>query len=190
MKRIVFYDDGSYSGTQLVSMMQEYMGIKNKKTQEQHVHELSESGKEALEKKQILFFFFAFNPNSENRIMEDLMKLGLKDVSFAYIEDMGKRCLENGGRIQFKNEEQRNLVKTVLQNVGLSVINSQKMINTTAYKEGWDLERAEKAALGYNDSQQMVFLKSSVPTYTITAFWEEGKYGEFEWKPIFRRTKK
>lgn len=40
------------------------------------------------------------------------------------------------------------------------------------------------------NAQQIVFLKSSVPTYTITAFWAEGTYKGFEWKPLFRRTNK
>ena len=39
-------------------------------------------------------------------------------------------------------------------------------------------------------TQQMVFLKSSVPTYTITAFWQSGRYKGFEWTPLFRRTEK
>lgn len=188
--RIAFYDDGSYSGTQLVSMMQEYMGVTKRKTREQHVRELSDAGKDALKKKKILFFFFTFNRKNEGSIIEELKKLGLKDVSFHCIEDMSRKCLEDGGRIKFKDDTQRNLVKEVLRSIGRSVIDSNKLIDGISYKEGWDEKRAKEAALGYNDAQQMVFLKSSVPTYTITAFWQEGRYQGFDWKSLFKRTRK
>ncbi len=69
-------------------------------------------------------------------------------------------------------------------------------VNNGRRKESFTREKnsnffgVENSALGYNNAQQMVFLKSSVPTYTITAFWESGTYNNFEWKPLFKRTKK
>ncbi|MCM1535027.1 MAG: HD domain-containing protein [Clostridium sp.] len=189
VNKIIFYDDGSYSGTQLISIMQEYMGISKRRTKEHHVQELSDCHKEVLKKKQIEFFFFAFNRNSEQEIANDLREMGLQNVVFEYIEDMSTSCLEAGGMVEFENDEQRELVKSVLKEIGISVLNSTKMENDS-YKDGWNKPRIEKAALGYNDAQQMIFLKSSVPTYTITAFWAEGQYKGMEWKPLFRRTKK
>lgn len=58
------------------------------------------------------------------------------------------------------------------------------------YKPRWNEERIKASALGCNDAQQMVFLKFSVPTYTITAFWQHGWCYGVEWKPLFRRTQK
>lgn len=89
----------------------------------------------------------------------------------------------------FKNEEQKEQVKVFLEDVGYQIMKSSKS-NEGEYKDGWSEERAREASLGYNDSQQMVFLKSSVPTYTITAFWQRGKYKDIEWEPLFRRTLK
>lgn len=52
-------------------------------------------------------------------------------------------------------------------------------------------DRIENSKLGYNDAQQLVILKSNVPTYTITPIWlSGGKYRESEWQPLFDRTDK
>lgn len=187
--RIIFFDDGSYSGTQLVSIMQEYMGVAERKTQEEHVKELPEECKELLCKKDIWFFFCAFNKNNEEDIRAELKQTGLEKISFDYIEDMSVQCLEAEKDSWFKNKEQRKLTRKVLYEIGLSVLRSSKMSGDT-YKEGWSQERIEQGALGYNNAQQMVFLKSSVPTYTITAFWAEGIYKGIAWEPLFKRTKK
>lgn len=189
VEQIIFFDDGSYSGTQMITIMQEYMGVKERKTDEHHVEKLPDECKKALKEKQIRFFFIAYNKSKEENMIKELNEIGLKNISFHYIEDISIQKLEAGEHTWFESEEQRNLVKEVLHDVGLSIIRSIKMPEGVC-KAGWDLERVENAALGYNDAQQMVFLKSSVPTYTITAFWETGAYNNFEWKPLFRRTKK
>lgn len=184
---ITFFDDGSYSGTQLVSIMQEYMGIQNRKTQEIHVKELPDDCKEILKQKSLCFFFIAYNKSKEAEMRCELGKIGMEKVDFFCFEDMSIRQLEENGA--FTSEEQRKIVKEILQEVGFSVITSTKQIDGK-YKKGWNEERASKAALGYNDAQQMVILKSSIPTYTISAFWAEGNYKNFAWQPLFKRTKK
>lgn len=189
VRKIVFYDDGSYSGTQMISIMQEYMGAAERKTQEKHVEELPEECKTALRDKNICFFFCAFNKDKESSLRTELKKIGLEKVAFDYVEDMSIGFLECVRDSWFKDDEQRELLKKVLNDIGLSLMLSSKMPDGLC-KEGWNQERIERAALGYNDSQQMVILKSSVPTYTITAFWADGIYKDMEWIPLFRRTNK
>lgn len=189
INKLMFFDDGAFSGTQLTSIMQEYMGIKDKKTNEEHVKELSDGAKEALRKKEIVFFLIAFNKANELNIKNELSEMGLCSVRFAYIEDMSTKCLEKQGNAVLSDEEQRLCVKETLESIGCELLNSTKQ-SGGKYKKNWNKERVAEAALGYNDSQQMVFLKSSVPTYTITAFWCEGKYKGVKWEPLFRRTDK
>lgn len=187
--KIVFFDDGSYSGTQMVSIMQEYMGVEKRKTKEKHVKKLTEDGMKALQKRQIQFFFVAYNKSKEAEMLEELKEIGLDNVGISCIKDMSMKLLEKNDGKLFEDEEQRSLVKNVLADIGRSVMRSTKM-EEGVYREGWDEDRVNNAALGYNDAQQMVFLKSSVPTYTITAFWQSGEFNGFGWKPLFRRTKK
>ncbi|MCM1049921.1 MAG: HD domain-containing protein [Clostridiales bacterium] len=187
--KIMFFDDGSYSGTQLTSIMQEYLGIKDKKTKEEHVQVLPKNLRDTFCKKELVFFLIAFNKSKEKELKLELSELGLTNISFKYINDMSNKCLEEQTNLAFKNDEQREGVKNLLKNVGFELMNSTKKVDEK-YKDGWSEERVKNAALGYNDSQQMVFLKSSVPTYTITAFWKEGIYNGFKWNPLFRRTDK
>lgn len=187
--KIMFFDDGSYSGTQLTSIMQEYLGIEDKKTKEEHVHALPQELRDVFCNKELVFFLIAFNKSKEEKLKSELLELGLSNVSFEYINDMSNKYLEKHSNLVFNDEDQRECVKKLLKNVGFELMDSTKKADEV-YKEGWDSERVEKAALGYNDSQQIVFLMSSVPTYTITAFWKEGIYNGFKWKPLFRRTDK
>lgn len=185
--QIVFFDDGSFSGTQLISIMQEYLGVKTK-TKEQHVDELPTELKRVFLEKRIIFLFLAFNKSKEDEIKKELSGIGLNNVEFFCIEDMSLRWLSDRKEI-FENETQRNLVEEFLNKVGYSILKSSKCKNGI-YKEGWSEERISESALGYNNAQQMVFLKSSVPTYTITAFWKKGQYNNISWEPLFLRTEK
>lgn len=189
VNQIMFFDDGAFSGTQLTSIMQEYLGVQNRKTKEIHVKELPEELKNIFCKKELIFFLIAFNKSQETALKQELSTLGLHEVRFEYIKDMSNKYLEQQSESIFADDEQRECVKKLLTEIGFALMDSSKR-EGEKYKEGWSFERVEKAALGYNDSQQMVFLKSSVPTYTITAFWREGKYKEIQWKPLFRRTDK
>lgn len=188
-EKIIFFDDGAFSGTQLTSIMQEYLGIEDKKTKEKHVRALPQELKVDFCRKEIIFFLIAFNKSKEEDLKSELAGLGLTNVSFEYIEDMSSKYLEKSPNALFSDDEQRESVKELLEKIGFELINSTKKVNGE-YKDGWNSERVKKAALGYNDSQQIVFLMSSVPTYTITAFWKEGIYNRFKWKPLFRRTDK
>lgn len=186
---IIFFDDGSYSGMQLISIMQEYLGISAEKrtTDEQHVVPLEAALQEKLLGKNIIYCFLLFNVSKQEDTKKALCELGLKNVNFAYAQDMSSKIFEQDDI--FENDEQKRLVKEFLHDVGYNIIKSQKS-EDGSYKEHWSDQRAQDSALGYNDAQQMVILKSSVPTYTITPFWQKGTYRSIDWHPLFLRTNK
>lgn len=146
---------------------------------------LDEQLRERLKGITVVFMFLMFNSDKEEEIKADLSKLGISKVQFLYSNDMKQLGMRNAGL--FADNKQRDIVKKFLGDVGYQLIKRAKTINGT-YKEGWNDKRAHDASLGYNDAQQMFFLKSSVPTYTITAFWQDGVYNDIEWKPLFKRT--
>lgn len=186
---LVFYDDGSYFGKQMISIMQEYMDIpiEKRSTHEHHVKPLDEELKDKLKEKTIIFYFLLFNSENLESTKKQLEEIGLKNIRFAFSQNMDKKIFEDD--ILFTDEDQKTMVKDFLSEIGYAVLKSSKCKNGT-YSKGWDEERICLSALGYNDSQQMVFLQASVPTYTITAFWQEGIYNSLKWKPLFHRTKK
>ena len=82
-------------------------------------------------------------------------------------------------------------MKKYVSEIGKEILSSAKRDDKGVLKENWTVERIENGKLGYNDSQQLVILKSNVPTYTITPIWlSGGKYKGNEWKPLFDRTDK
>ena len=90
----------------------------------------------------------------------------------------------------FINEEQKQLVKNCLCKIGKEVLISTKKLPTGEYKSRWNRERIDTSALGYNDAQQLVVFSSNIPTYSVTAFWANGKFSNYEWKGLFQRTNK
>lgn len=182
---VYFYDDGAYSGRQIVSIFQEYMGVETEKryTNEHHVEILDEVQKNILLKKKIRILFVVFNENSKEFIQSELNKLGLQDVEIMFYASMKDKVFDK--KSLFASEKQRNLVRDSLKVIGNEIVQFSKRQH-----QGWDDKRIEEAALGYNDAQQMVFTISSVPTYTIVPFWMSGEYHGEEWEGLFVRTDK
>lgn len=185
---LCFFDDGAYSGRQVVSIFQELMGVpkENRSTDEEHCQELSEEDKSRLKHANIILSYLCFNTNSEEYIKSELKKIGIEKVQICFVENLNKSIFE---KVQFTDDNQTILVKTCLSKIGEQIMESIKKVDGE-YKPRWDGERITKAALGYNDAQQMVIFSNNVPTYTITAFWQNGVFGTNPWIGLFQRTDK
>lgn len=185
---LCFFDDGAYSGKQVISIFQELMGIpeNERTTNEHHVDQLSDENKTRLKEANIILSYLCFNDDSREYIMSELRKLGLEKVDIFFVENLNKSVFQ---KTSFSNDRQAHLVRSCLTDIGKDIMQSRTIVNGE-YKQRWDKERVEKAALGYNDAQQMVFFSTNVPTYTITAFWQNGKYKGHEWTGLFQRTVK
>ena len=175
----IFFDDGSYSGKQILSIFQEYMGIPKDErvTAENHVCELNDHLKDKLKNTHIILFFVCFNVYNKEELLTGFSDLGLIKIEILYANEMNSELYDSLSPI----------VKNTLKTIGLSLIKSIKADNPN-----WSNKRIEEAALGYNNAKQMVISKSSVPTYTLSAFWIEKGYTDngINWKPLFKRTPK
>ncbi len=180
---ICFFDDGAYSGKQVVSIFQELFGIptEQRTTDESHVAELSYELKESLKKCPIVLSYVCFNSLSKGYIIDELSKLGINNVDIFFHNDLSAKVFDDKSSI-FADSTQRELVKSKLSDIGYKIIKSEKS------SDKWDDERLRKAALGYNDAQQMVIFDVNVPTYTILPFWFNGKYNDINWRGLFQRT--
>ena len=186
---LCFFDDGAYSGRQVVSIFQEFMGIpvEERATNEHHVDELSEENKENLRKSKIVLLYLCFNPEAQEYIRAQFKELGIMNVEIHYCKDLSIKKFDEQDSI-FKSEEQRELVKSCLKEIGEEVVLSIKKLESGKYKERWDEQRVMEAALGYNDAQQMVVCSNNVPKYLISAFWCNGKAKGMDWTGLFQRT--
>jgi HD superfamily phosphohydrolase len=188
---ILFFDDGAYSGKQAVSIFQELMGvpIEQRATYEKHGNELASEYKEKIKNINIILGFICFNSQSENYILEELKKLGICNVCIVYEHDLiNKKVFEPQTNI-FKSKEQLIIVEKYMKEIGYEVLKSTKT-EEGKFKKNWSEERINNSALGYNDAQQIVVFDFNIPTYSLTALWQNGTYKRREWKGLFQRTDK
>jgi deoxynucleoside triphosphate triphosphohydrolase SAMHD1 len=188
---ILFFDDGAYSGKQAVSIFQELMGVPKeyRATYEEHSKELVPEDKEKLKKSNIILGFICFNSQSEKYILEELKKLGICNVCIVYEHDLlNKKAFDLQTGI-FNSEEQLLIVKKYMNNIGYEVLKSAKT-KDGRFNENWSEERISNSALGYNDAQQVVVFDFNIPTYSLTALWQNGAYKGHKWKGLFQRTDK
>lgn len=191
-KVVIFFDDGAYSGKQAVSIFQEYMGVPSdqRATGESHVDALTIEEQEMLKKQKIILMYVCFNPLNKEEILKELQKLGLEKVDIKFGEDMAEKLFSDASEV-FVDKEQKRIVEKFLGEIGKEILTTAKSDRDGKLKDNWSEERIENSKLGYNDAQQMVILKSNVPTYTITSIWlAGGKYKGRVWNPLFDRTDK
>lgn len=191
-KVVVFFDDGAYSGRQVVSIFQEYMGIPNdqRATQESHVDELTIEEQELLQKQKVILLYICFNQQNEKQILKELREVGLEKTEIKFGFDMTEKVFSDASEV-FVDVKQKQVVQKYLGEIGREILSTAKSDKDGNLRNNWPMERVEHGKLGYNDAQQLVILKSNVPTYTVTALWLSGGiYKDREWIPLFDRTDK
>ena len=187
----MFFDDGAYSGKQVVSIFQELMGVplEERETDEIHTEELDDASKEQLKSARIILGYICFNRKSRENILQKLKDLGVCNVEIVFEKDLSEKIFSENSQM-FVSKEECNIVRRLLQEIGYQVQKSSKQTSTGAFKDRWDEDRVKNSALGYNDAQQMVVFEFNVPTYTLTPFWQNGKYNNWIWQGLFQRTDK
>jgi HD superfamily phosphohydrolase len=184
---IIFFDDASYSGKQVVSIFQELMGIPSEKraTNETHTETLHDDKKECLKRNNVILSLLFFNKDSENYIKTELGKLGITHFTILYVNDLSLKIFDEKSEF-FKDKKQKEIVKKHLEEIGYQVLKSAKKGH-----DNWNDKRLHEAALGYNDAQQLVIYDFNVPTFSLTALWTNGKLDSgLSWKGLFQRTEK
>lgn len=163
--------------------------IQDRETHESHVDELTDKVQEVLKKKKVILVFVCFNKQNEEKTHEKLKKLGIESVEIKFGFDMTEKVFSDASKV-FSDVKQKQVVQKYLSDIGREILYSAKSNKDGSLKENWSDERVEEGKLGYNDAQQLVILKSNVPTYTITPIWLAGKYKNRDWLPLFDRTEK
>lgn len=188
---LCFFDDGAYSGKQVISIFQELMGIPvdERTTGEHHVDELTQENKEKIKKLNIVLAYLCFNKQSEHYIKEELKKLGIENITILFVKDLSEKIFSDSNAVFF-NSKQKDIVQKWMTKIGYTILSSSKKDAEGEYKPRWSEKRIQEAALGYNNAQQLVVFSTNIPTYSITAFWANGYYGKHKWKGLFQRTVK
>lgn len=187
---LVFFDDGAYSGSQIISIFQEYMGIprSQRTTNEHHVDKLTVENQEKLKKANIILAYLYFNEASEDKIIREMHNLGIENVKIVSVLSLNHKIFDRSDI--FPDAETKELLSNTLAEIGESILATSKKLDGD-FKERWDEERVSTSSLGYNDAQQMIVFERNIPTYSLTAFWApNGKYKDSDWDALFHRTEK
>lgn len=187
---LTFFDDGAYSGKQVVSIFQEYMGVpvEERSTNEHHVSELNTDDKEKLKHANIYLAYLCFNPESYDYIKSEMKKIDIGNIQIIHIYDLSNKIFDTTKHF-FKNDEQRDILKKHLSDIGKRLLTTRNKLDDGSFKDRWGISRIEKFSLGYNDAQQMIVFESNIPTYSICAFWTVPNDKD-AWKGLFQRTLK
>jgi hypothetical protein len=188
---ISFYDDGAYSGKQVISIFQELMGVPKdyRTTKESHIKELDADSKEKLKASNIILAYICFKPATEKYILDELGKLGICNVKILHELDLSQKVFDPEAKI-FKSTEQMDIVKKYLHTIGYQVLKSTKINEDGTPKERWNEDRFFQESLGYNDAQQIIVYDYNIPTFSLTPLWQNGKFNGYEWRGLFQRTDK
>lgn len=112
---LCFFDDGAYSGKQVISIFQELMGrpIDKRTTSEHHVDELTSENKEKLKETKIILAYLCFNERSTDYIKSKLNELGLEKVEIHFVKNLSLKVFANANanaNAIFLNDKQKRFV--------------------------------------------------------------------------------
>lgn len=189
--RIVFFDDGAYSGKQVVSIFQEYCGIPNKERiiNEHHVTALSQENLAHFKSTKIILSYLCFNSTSKDFVLTQLSDLGFTNVEIFFEHDLCQKLFDDN-ILNFTTEDNL-LIRQALHEAGRKALLSKHFnADKNQFDVDWGYDRIDKFALGYNNSQQMVVFESNIPTYSLCAFWTKPQDETAKWTGLFRRTVK
>ena len=135
---LVFFDDGAYSGNQIISIFQEYMGISEceRTTNEHHVDALSEENKERLRNAKIILAYLFFNEQAKEKITNALLELGIKNVHILSVVSLKQKLFERDDI--FPDDESKSLLKSTLAEIGQSILFTSKTDSDGNLKNRWD----------------------------------------------------
>ncbi len=189
---IVFLEDAFCSGRQILSIFETYMGVpmEERQTQEEHVKELSDEGKQKLKACRLYFSFIMYEKGNEPFFRDRMRALGLEHVEIVAAETFPEGYFKVLEGFDESEIQKRTLVKRYLEKAGERLIAWKATGKDGKRKKGWDDRRMEQSQLGYNDSQQLVAFSWNTPTYTMTPLWMRVDTLDFQWVPLFPRIDK
>ena len=189
---IVFLEDAFCSGRQILSIFETYMGVpvEERLTQEEHVKELSDEGKQRLKACRLYFSFIMYEKENELFFRDRMRALGFEHVKIVAAETFPKGYFASLEGLDESEIQKRIVVKRYLEKAGEKLIAWKATGQDGKRKKGWSNRRMEQSRLGYNDAQQLVAFIWNTPTYTMTPLWMRADSPDFQWVPLFPRIDK
>ena len=132
----------------------------------------------------IYFSFIFYNKENEEKFLQRLRDLGIKDVHLIAHKEFPEGYFR---RKDIQDLEAQETAKKYFEAAGKMLI-YEKAFKDGIQKPNWDDNRINNSVLGYNDDQQLIIFPWNTPTYTMTALWLASK--KENWYPLFQRIDK
>ena len=181
--RLLFFDDNTNSGLQVLNVFADWLGVElpeGVNLGEKHVDVLPTRAQEKLRKMKMSFVFGVSPEGAEARIQE-LFQTHL-NIPSDHIRVKVGRVLIKDKRLLSGNTPAIEIPKRVELRKFLDKVGREIM-----EKEGKTPESAELRALGEDRTEALVVFPYNTPTMTLTALWCRGNYSQGEWMPLIER---
>lgn len=185
-KKITLFDDGIFSGTQMISIVQSLFG-QEPKNKEDAVSPLKPSHSEKLLASRVRVRFAFGNSMRRAEFLTDLReclrKAGLDSTRHWQVETRDERP-NSAFQDALNNDQAGKALRMFLQEVGEQLLVSAKRPKEPAK---WTDERVRNYSLGYGNAEELLIFQFNTPTATIVPLWLGGKYKGANWAPLFAR---
>jgi len=207
-KVIVFIDDCSLTGTQVVRIMSDYLGLGVGQRHRKNVDPLPPEAVSKLRNRHLIFVaavgtelaFLSLRQFLEKqhisheivfgKSIQLLTPAGTEDLLGGSMWDDGKIVIRDPLRqlaeplfsatSQLQRAGAWEEAKTFCEDVGYALLEER------AKREGWSDQWRKVSALGYGGMQMRIVFFNNVPRPTLTLLWSDGMYRGNAWTPLFR----
>ncbi|MDB6035547.1 MAG: metal dependent phosphohydrolase, partial [Verrucomicrobiales bacterium] len=181
--RLLFFDDNTNSGLQVLNVFADWLGIdlpENVNLGEKHVDELPQRAQDKLRRMKISFVFGVSPEGAETRIQtlfQEHLQIPIENVTVRVGRVLTKTRRLLSGDNPPVDIPKRSELRSFLDQVGREIMES----------EGKTPEKAEQRSMGEDRTEAMVVFPYNTPTMTITALWCRGSYSKGSWMPLIER---
>jgi hypothetical protein len=173
---VVFLDDALISGTQVIRIFEEWLGVS--KGPNEYVQKLEAEEINWLRQTKLIYFVVVACEEGISRFKKRLADLGLKVRIFASRKtEQALGCFRAPSLI-FNSKEERLEAEEMAAEIGYELL---------ADKNHWPESLRKERSLGYGNLQKLLVFSHNTPTCTLPIFWKEEEYKGKKWIPIFPR---
>jgi HD superfamily phosphohydrolase len=180
---LVFFDDNTNSGQQVLNVFADWLGVALPDAVnlgEKHVDALPVRAQEKLKKMKMSFVFGVAPEGSGSRIqalLEEHLHIPRGNIRVRVGRNLRKDNRILSGDSPAAEIPKRTELRQFLDTIGREILG----------REGKSPERAEARALGEDRAEALIVFPYNTPTMTITPLWCRGNYSKGEWIPLVER---
>lgn len=173
---ICLYDDGVYSGTQLLNIFEDLLGTRELRDSHTKYCDALDDPKAFL-RKPIRLCFAIVCTKGLKKLNRRLKKMGFTnfEIRYSLLENMEAKPFDASMSNIWETNEDMERAKELFWNIGYSILE----------KRGYSENRRRKSSLGFGNDQRLIIYQYNVSKSTLTPLWESGEYDGKPWTPLF-----